>query len=149
MRPRRGIPALLTAVAATLLVVALTQTAPAGAATGPTATFSKDSTWDTGYTVRYTIAAGTSALSGWRVEFDLPAGSTVGTFWDSLLTTSGNHYTFVNREYNGNVAANGTTSFGFNASGTASPANCKLNGQPCGGTTPTSTTTTRTTTSTT
>jgi hypothetical protein len=144
-RSRNGILAALAASCATLLIVALTQTAPAGAATSPTATFSKDSSWDTGYTARYTIAAGTSALSGWRVEFDLAAGSSVGTFWDSLLTSSGNHYTFVNREYNGNVPAGGTTSFGFNVSGTANPASCKLNGQPCGGAPPTSTTTTSTT----
>jgi chitinase len=142
-RTRSGILAALAAVTAGLLVSALT---PAGAASGPSAVFSKDSAWDTGYTARYTITAGTSALSGWRLEFDLPAGSTVGTFWDSLLTTSGSHYSFVNREYNGSVPAGGTTSFGFNVSGTASPANCTLNGQPCGGGVPPTTTRTTTTT---
>jgi chitinase len=146
----------LAAGVTTLLLAAFLVTAPAGpaaAATASTATFAKDSAWDTGYTARYTVTAGSSALSGWKVEFDLPSGSTVGTFWDSLLTASGQHFSFVNREYNGSVAAGASVSFGFNASGTASPTNCKLNGQPCtGGTTPpttTTTTTTRTTTTTT
>jgi chitinase len=146
--------AALAAGVATLLLAAFLVSSPAGAATSPSATFSKDSAWDTGYTARYTIKAGDSAaLNGWKVEFDLPAGSSVGTFWDSLLTTSGQHFSFINREYNGSVAPNGTVTFGFNASGTASPVNCKLNGQPCGGGTPptstTTTTTTRTTTTTT
>src|SRR5207249_3454338 len=78
-------------------------------------------------------------------------GTTVGTFWDSLLTTSGQHFSFVNRDYNGSVAPGTSVTFGFNASGTGVPANCKLNGQPCGGgsTPPTSTTTTTKTTTTT
>jgi hypothetical protein len=148
-RKRNAILAGLGAAVATLLVAALTMTAPAGAATTPTATFSKDSAWDTGYTARYTITAGSSAINGWKVEFDLPAGTTVGAFWDSLLTTSGNHYSFVNREYNGSVAAGASISFGFNVGGgTASPTNCKLGGASCtgGGTPPTTTTTTTTTT---
>ena len=143
--------AALAAGVATLLLAAFVISTPAGAATAPTATFSKDSAWDTGYTARFVVTASDSAaLNGWKVEFDLPAGHSVGAFWDSLLTTSGQHFSFVNREYNGSVAARASVSFGFNVSGTSSPANCKLNGQPCGGGgTPPTTTTTRTTTSTT
>ncbi len=105
----------------------------AGAATAPSAAFAKASAWDTGYTGQYTITAGSDALTNWKLEFDLPSGSAVGTYWDSLLTTSGGHYTFTNRNYNGNVAAGASTSFGFNVSGTASPQNCLVNGLPCTG----------------
>lgn len=149
---RNALLAALAAGVATLLTTALMVSTPASAAATPTATFSKDSSWETGYTARYTVTASdTAALNGWRVEFDLASGTTVGAYWDSLLTTSGTHYSFVNREYNGSVAARGSVSFGFNVNGTANPTNCRLNGQPCGGgtTPPTTTTTTRTTTTTT
>ena len=105
---------------------------PAAAAT--TASFTTTSTWETGYTGQYTIAnTGPAAITGWRVEFDLPASTTVGTFWDALMTSSGNHYTFTNRDYNATIAVGGTASFGFVAAGTTPPANCRLNGAACGG----------------
>ena len=64
---------------------------PASAAGTPNAAFSKTSTWDGGYQGAYTITnAGNTTLSGWSVEFDLPSGITVGSYWDVLLTQSGN-----------------------------------------------------------
>ena len=111
--------------------VVLATTAYAGSLT---ATFSKDSDWGTGYQGKYTIANGTAnSTSSWTVEFDLASGSSVGTYWDALLTTSGSHYTFKNREYNGTVAPNASATFGFVASGSGIPLNCKLNGNPCAG----------------
>ncbi|MDX8030802.1 cellulose binding domain-containing protein [Lentzea sp. BCCO 10_0856] len=140
--------ALFAAGAATALVAGLVAIAPASAA-GESAVFSQDSAWGSGYQGKYTITAGTTALAGWKLEFDLP-GATMGSFWDATLTSSGNHHTFTNREYNGNVSAGASTSFGFLVSGSAVPSNCKLNGVPCGGgTPPTSTTTTTPTTTTT
>ena len=131
-----GRPLRRLALAAALLllptagVIALANTAFAGAVT---ATFGKVSDWTSGYQGKYTIANGTAtALSHWTVEFDL-TGASVGTFWDALETSSGSHYTFTNREYNGNVAPGVSTSFGFVVSGAAVPANCKLNGNPCAG----------------
>ncbi len=82
--------------------MAVLQAGPAAAAT--TASFSTTSTWDSGYEGKYTIAnTGPAAITGWRVEFDLPA-STVGTFWDTLMTRSANHYTFTNGDYNATIA---------------------------------------------
>ncbi|GII30848.1 cellulose binding domain-containing protein [Planotetraspora mira] len=120
----------LAAVAAVALaLVAL----PAQAATA-TAVFSKDSDWGSAYQARYTITnTGSAALSGWTVEFDLPAGSSVGSYWDALLTKSGNHYSFKNREYNGTLAPGASAAFGWVSTGTGVPANCKLNGASCGG----------------
>ncbi|KJK43230.1 carbohydrate-binding protein [Lentzea aerocolonigenes] len=133
--------ALIAAGAATALVAGLVAIAPASAA-GESAVFSQDSTWGSGYQGKYTITAGTTALAGWKLEFDL-AGATVGSYWDATLTSSGTHHTFTSREYNGNVPSGSSASFGFLVSGSAVPANCKLNGVPCGGgTTPTSATTT-------
>ncbi|WP_370947324.1 cellulose binding domain-containing protein [Amycolatopsis sp. cg5] len=130
--PSRRVVA-VTAGALLLPAAALAITPLAGAATEASAAFSQASKWDTGYTGQYTITAGTSALSGWKLEFDLPSGSSVGTYWDALLTTSGTHYTFTNREYNGSVGSGASTTFGFNGAGTGIPANCLLNGKPCAG----------------
>jgi Cellulose binding domain len=121
-------------VAALLLCagVLVLQAGPAAAAT--TASFSTTSNWDTGYEGRYTIAnTGPAAITGWQVEFDLPASTTVGTFWDALMTHTGNHYTFTNRDYNATVAVGASVTFGFVAAGTTPPANCRLNGAACGG----------------
>ncbi|WP_239088181.1 cellulose binding domain-containing protein [Planosporangium mesophilum] len=106
---------------------------PAFAATGLTATFSK-SAWETGYNGTYTIAnSGGTAVNGWTLTFDLPAGTTLGSYWDALITSSGNHYTAKNRDYNAAIAPGASVSFGFVASGTGSPTNCGLNGGSCSG----------------
>jgi hypothetical protein len=129
--PRSWLVLVLTAISTILLALV----APAGAlAASATATFSKTSDWGSGFEGKYTITNGTtSTITGWRVEFDLPSGTTVGTYWDALLTTSGGHHTFTNRDYNGTLAPGASASFGFVASGSGSPANCTLNGAPCGG----------------
>src|SRR5204863_8932677 len=120
---RLVIGAALLIAAATVGVAAL----PAQAAGSLTATFSKDSDWGSGYQGKYTIANGTAtAITSWKVEFDLPAGTSVGTFWDALVSQSGGHVVATNREYNGNVAAGGSASFGFVVSGSGGPSNRKL-----------------------
>jgi chitinase len=136
---RRSIAALVAALAAGTLAAAVTALLPARpalSATGPTATFAKAADWGGGWEGRYTIAnGGPTSITAWQVEFDLPAGTAVGTYWDALLTSSGQHHTFTNRTYNGTIAPGASVSFGFLGSGPGSPANCRLNGAPCGGTT--------------
>jgi chitinase len=128
---RRSTPAAALAMLVPLVAVLLTS-APAHAA-GPTASFAKVSDWGSGFTGEYTIRnGGTAALTGWTVEFDLPAGTTVGSYWDALQTSAaGGHYVFRNREYNGTLAPGATAKFGFVAAGGGTPANCRLNGSPC------------------
>ncbi|MFF7245387.1 cellulose binding domain-containing protein [Embleya sp. NPDC008237] len=133
-RPLRALARLLAAtVIAPLALVAL----PAGSAHAatPEATFAKASDWGSGFTGQYTIRnQGTTTLTAWRVEFDLPAGTTVGSYWDALQTgSSGGHYVFTNREYNGTLAPGASATFGFLGAGAGTPGNCKLNGNPCVG----------------
>ncbi|HEX2314423.1 MAG TPA: cellulose binding domain-containing protein [Thermomonospora sp.] len=123
--------ALIVACAAVLVPLV---PAPAGAAATATAVFTKTASWGSGYEGRYTITNGTgSALNGWRVEFDLPSGSTLGSYWDALATVSGEHVTFRNREYNGTIAPGASVTFGFIVSGSGTPTGCTLNGADCGG----------------
>lgn len=138
---RFSLLALTTAVAVTAgLVVA----AGPAAAAGPSAAFRKVSDWGTGFSGEYVVTnAGTTTLNGWKVEFDLPSGSVIGSFWDAAMTQSGGHFAFTDKGWNGTLAPGQTASFGFNGSpgGTAAvPSNCKLNGKACDGSTPDDTT---------
>ncbi|MFE0149695.1 glycosyl hydrolase family 18 protein [Nonomuraea sp. NPDC059007] len=132
---RRTLPLLsLTALASLLL--ALLVPGPAQAASA-TAAFTKTSDWGSGFEGRYTVTNGTtSTINGWKVEFDLPAGITVGSFWDATLARSGQHFTFSNVGWNGTLAPGAAVTFGFlgNPGGAqAVPQSCKLNGNPCDG----------------
>jgi len=126
---------LLAGVAVPLIgiVGALVAGTPAYAA-GPTATVVKVSEWSTGFEARGTITnGGTTPLGGWTVAIDLPAGTSVSSYWDARMTSSGGRYTFTNPTWAGPIPPGGTASFGFIGAGSGSPANCTLNGAPCGG----------------
>jgi hypothetical protein len=123
---------LILSVAAVVAAAATAWVAIPASAAAATATFTKTSDWGRGWQGSVTIDnAGTSALTSWRVEFDLPAGGTVGSFWDARMTASGSHRTFTNQPWNGTVPVGSTVTFGFIGSGGA-PGNCRLNGAPCG-----------------
>ncbi len=132
---RHAIGRRLTLAVASLLIcgAGVVVAATDAQAAGPTATFAKVSDWGTGWEAKYTITnGGTATITEWRVEFDLLNGS-VGTYWDALLTSSGSHYVFTNRNWNGTIAPGASVSFGFLGTGSGSPANCRLNGADCGG----------------
>ncbi|WP_433826668.1 beta-1,3-glucanase family protein [Actinoplanes sp. CA-015351] len=125
---------------------------PASAA-APTASVRTVSDWGSGWQDEVTISnTGASAMSSWKVEFDLPAGSSIGSFWEADMAASGSHRTFTNRSWNGAIPVGGTVTFGFVGAG-AQPTGCKLNGVSCNGVTattaPTTAAPTRTTTATT
>lgn len=135
------------------LLVAASLLLPAGVAAGAgglTAAFAKSSDWGTGYVGVYTIRnAGTTSVSGWRLEVDLPASAPVTGWWNGALTRSGTHITVVNDTWNGTLAPGASTTFGFQVESSVAPpapAGCTLNGAPCSGGTsrPSSTTTTTT-----
>ncbi|HEY7592272.1 MAG TPA: cellulose binding domain-containing protein [Actinophytocola sp.] len=131
---RRRVPVLLIALATAILGLSVV---PAAAAPGLTATFTKVSDWGTGFEGKVTVAnASSTALNGWTVEFDMPSGFAVGTFWDAQHTASGQHHTFRNPSWAPALAAGASTTFGFNGSPGNFPGiqNCRFNGDPCDGT---------------
>jgi endoglucanase len=119
------------AVAVTAIATMILAASPASAAT---AAFTVTNSWDNGYQGQMTITNDSSSqITSWRVEFDLPSGTTVNQAWSAQQTVSGNRYTFTNAAWNGTLAPGATTSFGFIANGTGRPANCTINGQSCAG----------------
>jgi hypothetical protein len=100
------------------------------------ATFAKSSQWADGYVATYVVKnTGASAASGWTVQFDLPAGSTVTGLWNGLLTAQGSHYTVHNDTWNGTLSPGSSTDFGFQVQGPGAnnPGSCTINDQACGG----------------
>ncbi|MBO4210542.1 cellulose binding domain-containing protein, partial [Micromonospora echinofusca] len=100
-----------------------------------TATFTMTQDWGTGHGANVTVANGSDAsVSTWRIEFDLPAGSAISSFWDADVTRTGNHYVAVKKSWAGPLAPGASTSWGYNGTGPyAAPLNCTINGAPCGG----------------
>jgi len=117
------------AVAALVVGVALAPSASAA-----TAAFVRTASWGSGYEARFTVTNNTSStITSWDVAFDLPSGTSVGSFWDADMTRSGQRFTFRNKSWNGTLAPNATASFGFIASGNGDPTNCLVNGGSCSG----------------
>jgi endo-1,4-beta-xylanase len=89
--------------------------------TGPggcTATVSVNQ-WNGGFVATVRVTAGSSALTGWRVNLTLPSGATVTNAWSANRSGNTGAIQWTNVSYNGNVAAGQTTEFGFQANGTA------------------------------
>jgi mannan endo-1,4-beta-mannosidase len=93
---------------------------PAG---GPcTATYQVVSSWQGGFQGEVVVRAGNAAIRGWSARWTLASGQTVTQVWRGQLSTSGAAVTVTNASYNGALAANASTTFGFNAGGAPSGA---------------------------
>ncbi|RLP87834.1 glycosyl hydrolase family 18 protein [Micromonospora sp. CV4] len=127
-------------VAVTVAAVPMTTAFGAGTVT---TTFTKAQDWGTGHETRVTVTNGSSAtVNTWRIEFDLPSGTTISSAWDADVTSSGNHYVAVKKSWAGGIAPGASFSWGYNGTGAyKAPLNCTINGAACGGgTTPPTTT---------
>jgi hypothetical protein len=109
--------------------------APAEAAV---AEFRKESQWGGGYVGQFTVRNDEAvALAAWRVEFDLPSGTSVSHHWSAdLVRSSTTHYIFTGPRWKPGLAPGESFTFGFLAAGSAEPMNCLVNGAPCGGVRP-------------
>jgi endoglucanase len=111
-------------------------------ASAETAAFTVTNSWSTGYQATVAVTNDTSsAISTWRVELTLPAGTSVVNTWNATQATSGGTYTFTPAGWNANLAPGASAEFGLVVNGTGRPTGCLVNGRPCAGSpTPTSTT---------
>ncbi|MEU4639611.1 glycosyl hydrolase family 18 protein [Micromonospora sp. NPDC023814] len=120
-------------------VVAVTAaTVPMASAFGAgsvTAAFAKVQDWGTGHETRVTVTNGSSSsVSTWRIEFDLPSGTSISNSWDADVTRTGDHYVAVKKSWAGPLAPGVTFSWGYNGTGGyKAPLNCTINGVACGG----------------
>jgi chitin-binding protein len=84
-----------------------------------TASYRTTSEWNSGFQGEVTVRAGTSAVNGWTVRWTNPPGTAVTQLWNGTYTTSGSAASVRNVDYNGQIPANGSTTFGFLGTGTA------------------------------
>ncbi|THV21705.1 glycosyl hydrolase family 18 protein [Glycomyces paridis] len=131
---RRALPALASLLLFPLLLLA----APASAQTQSlTATFVA-ADYGSYWQAKYVIAnPGSTPVTGWTLEFDLPEGAQLGQVFYGKATQSGRHVTIVNEHYNATVPAGGSLepySPWILASSSAEPTGCLINGDKCDGT---------------
>ncbi|MFF5386839.1 cellulose binding domain-containing protein [Streptomyces sp. NPDC013012] len=136
----KAVAAVVTAAVVGGAAFALTGTAQA-ASVG--AAYTRTSSWTGGYTGQYVVTNETSAAqSDWTLEFDLPAGTTIGSLWNGEHTVSGRHVTVRPASWNRQLGPGQSVTVGFvtSAAGEAGdPANCLINKASCsaGGPAPT------------
>ncbi|WP_024758949.1 glycoside hydrolase family 18 protein [Streptomyces exfoliatus] len=136
----KAVGAVVAAAIAGGTAFALSGTAQA-AAVG--AAYTRTSAWTGGYTGQYVVTNGTSTpQTDWTLEFDLPAGTTIGSLWNGEYTVSGGHVTVRPASWNKQLAPGQSVTVGFvtSAAGAAGdPADCLINKAACsaGGPAPT------------
>ncbi|MEV7213781.1 glycoside hydrolase family 18 chitinase [Kitasatospora cineracea] len=137
MRRRRYRLPLLAVGSLLAPLLAVSLPAQSAHAAEPTAVFHKDQDWGSGYGGGYTITnAGSTAINGWTLEFDLPANHTLGSLWNATYTAAASHVTVKNPGWQPQIAPGASYDFGFNVAYSgpfAELRNCKLNGKPCDG----------------
>ncbi|MFF5051671.1 cellulose binding domain-containing protein [Micromonospora sp. NPDC000663] len=91
---------------------------PTGEPGSCAATYRTINTWPGGFQGEVTVANTTATtLSGWTVGLTLASGQAVSSLWSGTNTGTTGSVTVRNAAYNGNLAANASTTFGFTATG--------------------------------
>ena len=92
-------------------------------------------TWDTGLTAELTVTnTGSSAINGWSLSFELPAGQQITSGWNASFSPTSGTVTATNAPYNAAIPPGGSVSIGYQAGhtgNTAAPTSFALNGQAC------------------
>jgi chitin-binding protein len=90
---------------------------PTGSA-GCSASYQVTSSWSGNFQGNINVTAGSAAIRSWKVNWTFSNGESISQIWNGTLSASGANISVTNVSYNGALAAGGTTSFGFLASGT-------------------------------
>jgi hypothetical protein len=86
-----------------------------------TAAYSMVNPYSGGWTADVKVTAGSSAVQRWKVTMTLPSGVTVANVWNGVRSGSTGTVTVTNAPYNGGLGAGASVTYGFQASGFASP----------------------------
>ncbi|MGW3892020.1 cellulose binding domain-containing protein [Micromonospora chokoriensis] len=86
--------------------------------------------WNNGFTADVQVTnTGSSAISGWTLNYSLPSGQTVTNAWNATANQSRSAV-----GHNGSIAPGGTASFGYQGTlngSYSSPSSFSLNGATC------------------
>ena len=81
------------------------------------ATYALVGQWGGGFQGEVMVHAASTPVSKWKVSWTFPGGQTVSQLWSGKYTGSGSMATVTNEAWNGSIAANGHTTFGFTGTG--------------------------------
>ncbi|WP_422749746.1 cellulose binding domain-containing protein [Micromonospora sp. WMMD1219] len=96
---------------------------PTGEPGACTATYRTVNTWPGGFQAEVTVANnGATTLNGWTVRLTLASGQAISSLWNGVNTGTSGSVSVRNADYNGTVGANGSTTFGFTATGNGATA---------------------------
>ncbi|WP_406167917.1 cellulose binding domain-containing protein [Streptomyces canus] len=110
-----------------VLVTGTAQAAGVGVA------YTRTSDWSTGYTAQYVVTNNNGAADkDWKLEFDLPSGSTLGSLWNGESGVSGRHVTVKPPRWDTDgLAAGESVTVGFVVNGTGDPTGCRMDDADC------------------
>lgn len=140
MRIRRAVtvPVVATLTATGGLAAAAAVMTASAATAGCSVTYSVSSQWPSGFTANLSLTNLGDPLTSWTLTWSFGSGQQVTQAWNAAVTQSAAQVTASNLSYNGSLATNASTSFGFNGSWNNSsnpvPASFALNGVACTGT---------------
>jgi hypothetical protein len=106
------------------------------------ASYQAGTSWGTGYSGQYTISnPGTSTVTGWTLGFTLPAGTSLSSLWDGSYTMHAGQVTVTSDDWDATIQPDGTVTVGFvttssgsgGSGGAGQPGGCTINGAPCQG----------------
>ncbi|KAF3465569.1 cellulose binding domain-containing protein [Streptomyces sp. Tu 3180] len=122
-----GVVAAAVAGGGALLFTGTAQAAGVGAA------YTRTSEWSTGYTAQYVVTNDSGERDeDWTLEFDLPAGTELGSLWNAEFRVSGRHVTVRPAQWDTDGLAPGeSVTVGFVAKGTGEPTGCLVDGAKC------------------
>ncbi|MFD5462653.1 glycoside hydrolase family 6 protein [Kitasatospora sp. NPDC127059] len=102
---------------ASAAVTATTAAAPGGGgSSGCSATYAVANDWGSGFTANVTVAnTGTTATKSWTITWSWGGNQQITNSWNATTAQSGAAVTAASQGYNGALAPNATTSFGFQA----------------------------------
>jgi hypothetical protein len=75
------------------------------------------SSWSGGFQSTVTVKAGSAPVTGWTVKWTFANGEQVTQLWSAAFAASGSTVTAGNTSWNGTLAANAITEFGYTATG--------------------------------
>ncbi|MFZ6029201.1 MAG: cellulose binding domain-containing protein [Chloroflexota bacterium] len=92
--------------------------------------------WGSGFTANVTIQNHGSAINGWTLGWAFPGNQAITNIWSAQAVQTGQNVAASDAGYNAGIPANGSVSFGFQATVSGAneePASFTLNGVVCGG----------------
>jgi hypothetical protein len=89
--------------------------------------FSATNTWNGGFQGNITVTNDGAAVTGWQIEVDMPYQIT--NIWNAqIISQTANGYVIGNASWDGSLAQNASTSFGFTANGALNATSIQIHG---------------------